>query len=237
MNPFSGLSLILRTNRVQAAAVAVVCTAVVAPAAASAASAAPSKAASSAVADGVQGAYCPLDESQSWKAFAAFGDTDDYFLSPSGDFEHGATDWTLRGAAVGPSNDDLGVRPGHRSLWLGLGTPGNPVAVSPVFCITNDHPVFRFTFRAVGAVGPLTTSVRYRGTDGETREQVISSRSTTAARPGVWQPSERLPLADALPAGRPGDVAAVELVFRAQTHGIATGYQVDNVLIDPYRQR
>ena len=219
-----------RARAAAVAAVAAACTAAVAPAAVSAA---PVKVPSPAA----NPAYCPLDESQSWKAFAAFGDTDDYFLSPQGDFESGATDWTLRGAVVGLGNDNLGVRPGHRSLWLGLGTPGNPVAVSPVFCISNDHPVFRFTFRAIGAVGPLTTSVRYRSTDGKTREQVVSSRSSTAARPGVWQPSERLPLADALPFKRVGDVAAVQLVFRAQTHGIATGYQVDNVLIDPYRTR
>lgn len=217
-----------------AAAVAAACTAAVAPAGASAA---PGKAPSSALPDGASPVYCPLDESHTSKAFAAFGDYDDYFPAPSGDFESGARDWTLRGAAVGPGNDNLGVRPGHRSLWLGLGTPGNPVAVSPTFCVTSDHPVFRFTFRSVGAVGPLTTSIRYRSSDGETREQVISSRSSTAARPGVWQPSERLPLAEALPIERAGGVAAVQLVFRAKTHGIATGYQVDNVLIDPHRMR
>lgn len=237
MSPLSGLLRIPRTNRVRVAAVATVaaaCTAIVAPAGASAAH---GKVPSSALPDGASAAYCPLDESESWKAFAAFGDHDNYFLAPSGDFESGATDWTLRGAAVGLGNDDLGVRPGNRSLWLGLGTPGNPVAVSPVFCITSDHPVFRFTFRSIGAVGPLTTSVRYRSSDGKTREQVVSSRSSTSARPGVWQPSERLPLADALPFERVEDLAAVQLVFRAKTHGLATGYQVDNVLIDPYRTR
>lgn len=199
------------------------------------ASAAPMRVPPSATPDGATASYCPLDETPLWQAFAAFGDDDDYFLAPSGDFESGATDWALRGAYVGFGNDNLGVRPGVRSLSLGLGMPGNPVAVSPVFCITDAHPAFRFTFRSIGRVGPLSVALRYRAADGSTRERVVALPSSTAAQPGVWQPSERLPLADALDFRRFNGVAAVQLVFRAQTRGIASGYQVDNVLIDPHR--
>lgn len=201
------------------------------------ASAAPLKVPASAAPDGASTSYCPLDEVPLWKAFAAFGDNDDYFLAPSGDFESGATDWTLRGAYVGAGNDDLGVRPGERSLSLGVGMPGNPVAVSPVFCITDAHPVFRFTFKSIGRVGPLSVALRYRAADGSTRERVVALPSSIAARPGVWQPSERLPLADALAFRRFSGGAAVQLVFRAHTRGPGSGYQVDNVLIDPYRMR
>lgn len=222
-----------RARRASVATVIAAC-AVAAPVSASEASV---RVPASATPEGVNAAYCPLDETPLWKAFAAFGDEDDYFLAPSGDFESGATDWTLRGAYVGNDNDDLGIRPGEHSLSLGLGARGPQVAVSPVFCITDAHPVFRFTFRSIGRVGPLSVALRYRAVDGSTRERVVVLPSSVAAQPGVWQPSERLPLADALPFKRFASAAAVQLVFRAQARGHGSGYQVDNVLIDPYRQR
>lgn len=236
MKSFAGPQLMRRMRRARGASVATVAVAC-AVAAPAAASAAPERVPASAAPDGASASYCPLDETPLWKAFAAFGDTDDYFLAPSGDFESGATDWTLRGAYVGDGNDDLGVRAGERSLSLGVGARGNPVAVSPVFCITDAHPVFRFTFRSVGRVGPLSVALRYRAADGSTRERVVALPSSTAAQPGVWQPSERLPLGEALAFRRFAGGAAVQLVFRAQTRGAGSGYQVDNVLIDPYRMR
>lgn len=236
MTSSSRPQLIRRLRRARGARVATI-VAACAVAAPVSASAAPMRVPASATPDGTSAAYCPLDETPLWKAFAAFGDDDDYFLAPSGDFESGATDWTLRGAYVGSDNDDLGIRPGDHSLSLGLGMRGNPVAMSPVFCITDAHPVFRFTFRSVGRVGPLSVALRYRAADGSTRERVVALPSSVAAQPGVWQPSERLPLADALAFRRFAGSAAVQLVFRAQTRGSGSGYQVDNVLIDPYRTR
>lgn len=235
MKSFSGPHVMRRMRRARGAALATFAAASAAAAPVSA-SAAPMKGPASAP-DASGTSYCPLDETPLWKAFAAFGDNDDYFMAPSGDFESGATDWRLRGAYVGSGNDDLGVRPGSRSLSLGIGVPGNPVAVSPVFCITGDHPVFRFTFRSIGRVGPLSAALRYRAADGSTRERVVALPSSTAVQPGVWQPSERLPLADALASMGADGTAAVQLVFRAQTRGPGSGYQVDNVLIDPYRMR
>jgi hypothetical protein len=173
-----------------------------------------------------------------WKAFAAFMDPADYWLAPGGDFETAAAGWSLSGARVVAGNETRGVLPGRNSLALGGGLVSLAAeAVSPPFCVTAEHPTFRFLFKPKGAVGLLNTFIRYRAADGSTQEEQVRSRVATTLLPGIWRPSELQPLATKLPMARIGGVAQVQLVFRSPINAIGAGYQIDDVLVDPYRSR
>lgn len=187
----------------------------------------------SAAAEGVCDASPPP---ATWPAFAAFDDPADYFLAPGGDFEPGGAEWTLSNAAVVDGNEDVGVLAGDGSLALGLGLLGSSLAVSPPFCVTSEHPAFRYLFKVNGLVGQLSTFVRYRDRDGQLQEEEVHSRTVTTLLPGQWQVSELQPLATEIPLDDYDGTAVVQLVFRTALD-LAGGYQVDNVLVDPYRTR
>lgn len=171
-----------------------------------------------------------------WPAFAAFDDPADYFLAPGGDFESGAPDWDLQNADVVDGNEDAGVLAGEHSLALGFGLLGSARAISAPFCVTSEHPTFRYLFRANGLAGQLHTSVRWRDEEGTLQEEEIHSSTVTTLLPGQWHPSDLQPLATALPLDGPGDGVVVRLVFRTSLD-LVGGYQIDNVLVDPYRTR
>lgn len=172
-----------------------------------------------------------------WQAFLAFGDKADYWLAPSGDFELGARGWGLTRSFVMPGNDTTGVLKGRRSLAMGFGLLGQAEAVSPSFCIDASHPTFRYTFKPTGLVGLLSTFVRYKAVDGTTQEQQVWSKTKTTLLPGQWRPSDLQPLATRVPMKTVGGRASVQLVFRAPINLLGSGYQIDNVLVDPYRTR
>ncbi len=181
---------------------------------------------------------CGTTQDRIWKAFAAFGDQADYWFAPGGDFESGAAGWSLENAKVVNGNDQTGVAGGAKSLALGGGLVSlRGTVVSPTFCITDEHPTFRYALKANGTVGVLQTSVRYTAADGSTREQEVQSNSATNLLPGKWKPSDLQPLATAMPMKKIGGVAKVQLVFRSPLGAVGAGYQIDNVLVDPYRTR
>lgn len=184
------------------------------------------------------GEACAYSADRTWQAFLAFGDTADYWLAPGGDFEGDLAGWSLHRARVTGGNENTGVLGGKRSLRLGVGRPwGESEVVTPPFCITKAHSTFRYLLKANSTVGHLSTSVRYRAADGTTQEANVRSRTITTLLPGRWKPSDPQPLAANVPLDRLGGVAEVQLVFRVPMSAVGAGYQIDNVLIDPYRTR
>ena len=183
-------------------------------------------------------AQCGTTQDRVWQAFLKFGDKADYWFAPGGDFEGSTSGWRLENAKVVAGNDQSGVAGGSKSLALGGGLVSlRGTAVSPTFCITEEHPTFRYTLKANGTLGILQTYVRYTATDGSTQEQLVPSNSATNLLPGKWKPSDLQPLATALPMKKIGGVAKVQLVFRSPLGALGSGYQIDNVLVDPYRTR
>lgn len=196
------------------------------------------KNAAGAAASAATAAQCGTTQDRVWQAFKQFGDPADYWFAPGGDFETGASGWKLDNAKVVSGNDQSGVAGGSKSLSLGSGLVSlRGTAVSPSFCITDVNPTFRYTLKANGAVGTLATYVRYTAVDGSTQEQQVLSNSATNLLPGKWKPSDLQPLATAMPMKKIGGVAKVQLVFRSPLGALGTGYQIDNVLVDPYRSR
>lgn len=79
--------------------------------------------------------------------------------------------------------------------------------------------------------------MQYQAADGTTREEQVWSRTATNLLPGRWKPSDLQPLATRMPMKRLNGVAVVRLVFRSPVNLAGSGYQVDDVLVDPYRMR
>ncbi|MDQ8044664.1 MAG: hypothetical protein AAGC46_13435 [Solirubrobacteraceae bacterium] len=171
------------------------------------------------------------------KAFAKYGDSASYSLAPAGNFETGALGWALTAAKIVRGNDAQDITDGSYSLSLGNGLlPGVAMAVSPAFCVTDEHPYFRYMYKANGLVGLLSTWLRYTDIDGTTKEVLVHSRTNTTLLPGFWRASDLQPLAVDIPMTQAGKAASVQLVFRSPVNVLGSSYQIDSVLIDPYRK-
>jgi hypothetical protein len=81
--------------------------------------------------------------------FSRFGDTNQYFLAPSGSFESGASGWALSNAATALGNDSYFLHSTSDKSSLKL----TGSALSPGFCITRDDPLLRFTAKTVTTAG------------------------------------------------------------------------------------
>ena len=81
--------------------------------------------------------------------FSRFGDTNQYFLAPSGSFESGAPGWGLSNAATTSGNNSFYLRSTSDKSSLRL----TGSALSPAFCITRDDPLLRFAAKTVTTAG------------------------------------------------------------------------------------
>jgi hypothetical protein len=154
------------------------------------------------------------------KAFAAYGDANDYFAAPGGRFE-AFDNWSLRG-----SPDLLGgfnlLETASTSRAAGLGSGEGVTSVS--FCVDRTMPHLRFSAKYDGG-GQLdvTVTTRYGGSSDS------SGGSVSPDDHRGWAPSRFIELkTGAIPAGEQG-VATV--AFRSQG-----SWRVDDVAIDPYRR-
>lgn len=183
---------------------------------------------------GALAASCP--ELPTTKAFQKYGDNADYALLTRGDFETGTSGWNLFNARTVAGNETAGVLAGKRSLALGGGWVSGPTVVAtPEFCVSSDHPYFRYLLKANGAVGLLATFISYRDSNGSLVQQQVTSNVATNLFPGKWKPSELNPLSIKLPIA-PGETKKVRLLFVSPMSIGAASYNIDNVLIDPYRR-
>lgn len=146
-----------------------------------------------------------------------------YFVAPGGDFEGPDTSWTTAGGAALAQDGHLGLLGGEQVLAL----PARASGLSPAFCVDESRPHLRLDVRSRSLLGGrlLIEAVRADGTE-----------LTLAALPGLltqlWAPSPRIPLAPPLALG-PDDAEHVRLRITA----LGGGWRIDDVMIDPYKQR
>lgn len=159
-------------------------------------------------------------EPLSFKPFTRWGDDADYAFAPGGSFETGAPGWSLTNASIVGTNESLGIFAGNKSLFI----KDRGRVVSPWFCITPDHPTFRY----VTYGGEVEMEIDY---------QVIGERDIDDKLVGetnggrTWGPSSIHPLATKIPAATLAKGIVARVVFEAEDD-----VYVDNLLIDPYRR-
>src|SRR4051794_17945492 len=90
------------------------------------------------------------------KAFQAFGDGANYSMVSNGAFESGTGGWSLSGASVASGNESYKVHANADAKSLGITAKGR--VVSPTFCVSSQHPSFRFFAKRTRAAGACSTS-------------------------------------------------------------------------------
>jgi pectate lyase len=169
-------------------------------------------------------AACP--SAATAKAFKGFGDTADYSLLSNGAFESGTGGWSLSGASVVSGNESFKVRGSTDAKSLAIGARGR--VVSPAFCVSTDHPSFRFfAKRTSGTWGVLNVSLRWK-VDGTTNETVVGSVTTGSA----WTPTQSFSLSQILGLWNGNQVGTAQIVLDPEDYG--GDWAIDDVYIDPY---
>jgi len=169
-------------------------------------------------------ASCPAQPIAPQQVFSRFADDSAYSVVPGGGFEAGTPAWTLTGGQLVAGNESffLGGAPDARTLQL----PVNKTAVSPVFCVGQEHPTMRLVAR--GTAGQLKVEALYYKDSGS----IATMQLGLIPYPGHpnWQVSQVLPLATKLP-GISSTTMQVQIRLKAE--GSASTWTVDDVYYDP----
>jgi hypothetical protein len=157
------------------------------------------------------------------QAFALFGDSNWYLLTPGSQFSSGGEGWQLSGGAQIVES----IRPyGLRGDVLEL--PEGAEAVSPPVCVDMNYETAKTWLRRTDGSGAVKVSVSYAGTRSETKPVKVASIHTSGAG---WA-AEAFQVEPGLVAGEPEEAREVRFVFEAH-NGQATDYQMYGVYVDP----
>jgi hypothetical protein len=159
-------------------------------------------------------------ESTSFKAFSAFGDNADYSFAPGGSFEGGAAGWSLDDATVVDGNETLGIFGGTKRLFI----KDRGRVVSPWFCVTPEHPTFRY----VTYGGEIEMEIDYKVVGESDIDDKLVGETNGGAK---WAPSAVHALAAKIPDYKLSKGVLARIVFEAEDD-----VYVDDVLVDPYRR-
>ena len=166
------------------------------------------------------------DNAASSQVFLPWMDVANYFLAPGGDFESGASGWSLTGgAAVADGNEPWNVTGGGSSS---LRLPAGSSATSPAICVGIEHPTIRFFEKSSGASlgSSLRIEVVFEDAAGNQHDLTIGRETR-----GGWEVTPAyLVVANLLPL-LPGEQTAVAFRFTPEGTG---SWQIDDVHVDPY---
>jgi hypothetical protein len=176
---------------------------------------------------GVAQAACPA--TPTIKAFQAFNDAADYSLVSNGAFEAGTGGWSLSGASVVSGNESYKVHGAADSKSLAIAPTAR--VVSPAFCVSIDHPTFRFFARRTsGTWGSMNVGLRWKDSTGKTNETVVGAIGNGTS----WSPTQPLNLSGPIGLWSADQTASVQIVFDPEDFG--GSWAIDDVYIDPYRR-
>ncbi|MEA2436471.1 MAG: hypothetical protein QOF65_1027 [Thermoleophilaceae bacterium] len=171
------------------------------------------------------------DNGATSQPFAQWGDSNNYFLAPGGNFESGAAGWTLNGARVVADQEPWQVDGGGSHALV---VPAGRSVVSPTVCVGVEDPSMRFFAHRsggglLGAASQLLVTARVETSLGLVVEVPVGtinalSNGTTWNRTPV-----QIVLASLLPL-LPGEHTPVQ--FRFAAVGTAD-WVIDDVFVDP----
>lgn len=161
-------------------------------------------------------AECPVQPTS--KAFAQFGDTNDYYLAPGGAFE--SLTWSSVGSVdLSFDNDPFELAPGVLSARLDSGE-----SVSTSFCVDRTMPHLRLVAKRIDGQLDVTVRTAYNGSTDSSSGSLDNSYHEKS-----WGPSAYIPLKSAdIPVGESGTAT---ITFRSQG-----AWRIDNVFVDPFRR-
>ena len=168
------------------------------------------------------------------KAFAAFGDQNDYFAAPDGGFEAYASGWLKSNTAIVYDNEPWKVAGGTKALKLN-GTGAS--ATSPGFCIDLSNPTIRFFTKSTATGGVDSSWLMIEAIVTSQIGTTTTILSSVASHYG-WTATPITSLVGAtnahLYSGLPNnDTATLKLRFTVM--GSGASYTIDDVEVDPFR--
>lgn len=172
------------------------------------------------------GTIAPTCTQRLGQPFAPWLDYANYALVPNGSFER-TSGWTLSGGATTElGNEPFKVNSSTDTRSLSL--PSGSSATSPAVCMTLVHPTLRFF--ATNSGSPVA-ALRV--------EAIFAVRGSRATLPvgvlladGDWRPTAPLAFVANFTALRSASVQ-----FRFTPVGAGSGWRIDDVYIDPFKQR
>ena len=173
----------------------------------------------------------PCADRDTSTVFARWLDPAQYFLASNGGFEQGADDWTLRGdAAVVAGNESFAVHDAADANSLSLGSGGS--AEMRTACVGLLEPTVRLFVKAPRVLGArlrieATVVNPTSGLTLQTNYVVLGGLA-----PAGWAPTTQILVPNLV-----GGVLAQELTLRITAEGAKATWGVDDVHVDPFRQR
>jgi hypothetical protein len=172
-------------------------------------------------------AACP--HSSTTAPFSQFGDHSRYFVVPGGNFEGSSlgAGWSASGASLTPGNEPFHVLDAsdHQSLTI---QPGGSVTTA-FGCIDAAMPEFRFFAHQAAAGSQLNVDVIVKMPVGTLDVPLASLADGSMAN---WGPTAKI----FAPRGMvmaPGTIVQGALKFSVA--GNSGSWQIDDILVDPYR--
>jgi hypothetical protein len=157
-----------------------------------------------------------------------------YVLAPNGDLEAGATGWTLTGGAKVESGNEtfyVGGKTDSKSLYLPTGSS----ATTRPTCVQLLHPTVRYFGKNRGTV-VLSTLLVEALVENPLNGKVMTLPVGVHTGGTSWHPSlPALVVADFL--SILGDDAKLAVAFRFKPVGLGAKWQIDDVYVDPFRNR
>ena len=157
-----------------------------------------------------------------------------YVLAPNGNLEAGATGWTLTGGArveAGNESFFVGGKSDTRSLYL----PSGGTATTRPMCVQLLHPTFRYFAKNRGSI-VLSSLLVEALVENPLTGKVLVLPAGVHTGGSNWHPSlPGLVVADLVSLLDPNGELAV--AFRFRPVGLAAKWQIDDVYVDPFRNR
>jgi hypothetical protein len=173
----------------------------------------------------------PCARREANSVFARWLDPARYFLAANGGFEQGADGWTLDGdAGVGPGNESFLVHDASDANSLSIGPGGSAEMRSA--CVDLLEPSVRLFVKAPRVLGArlrIDATVVNPTTGLTLRTQYVVLGGLV---PGGWVPTPPILIPNLV-----GGVLAQELTLRITAEGTKATWGVDDVYVDPFRQR
>jgi hypothetical protein len=172
------------------------------------------------------------DNGANSQPFARFGDDNNYFLAPGGNFESGADGWTLNGARVVGDQEPWRVHGDGGSHALQI--PAGRSVVSPTMCVGVENPSMRFFAHRsggglLGAASQLVVTARVETSLGLVVEVPVGTVNVLSNGTTWNKTPTQIVLASLLPL-LPGEHTPIQ--FRFAAVGTAD-WVIDDVFVDP----
>ena len=164
--------------------------------------------------------------------FTQWGDSNDYFLAPAGNFEGSTGAWALDHAGVVADQEPWRVHGDGGTKALAVSPGGS--AVTPTMCVGIEHPTMRFFAHRSG--GGLLASTSQLVVTARTETSLglvvdVPVGTITALTNGTsWNKTPTQVVLSSLLPLLPGDHTPIQ--FRFAAVGTA-GWVIDDVYVDP----